>query len=133
MSTSTDKHDAQGRSWDQVTKNGTSSAGSMGAGGTGDSGKLDQQGQGQQSATRTDDLLTDGCDQDTAGDAFHSSGGRVETGLEGIGSMTGGNPGNRQSSPQSGGQGQQGNASGTSATQSRRDDSSPERESRKDR
>ena len=130
MSTSTDKQDAQGRSWDQVTKNGTSSAGSMGAGGTGDSGKLDRQGQGQQSATRTDDLLTDGRDADANGDAFHSSGGRVETGLEGIGSMTGGNPGNRQSAAQSGGQGQQGNAGGTNATQSQRDEGNPEREER---
>lgn len=109
MSTSTDKQDAQGRSWDQVTKDGSSSAGSMGVGGTGDSGKLERQGQGQQSATRTDDLLTDGCDQDAAGDAFHSSGGRVETGLEGIGSMTGGGAGNRQSG-QPGAQGRQGAA-----------------------
>ncbi|MFC5463025.1 hypothetical protein [Massilia niabensis] len=118
MSTSTDKQDAQGRSWDQVTKDGSSSAGSMGVGGTGDSGKLDRHGQGQQSdagtpATRTDDLLTDGCDQDADGDAFHSSGGRVETGLEGIGSMTGGGAGNRQSAGQSGAQGRQGGASDT--------------------
>lgn len=98
MSTSTDKQDAQGRSWDQITKNGTTSAGSMGAGATGDSGKLERQGEAQQSATRTDDLLTDGSDQDTAGDAFQSAGGRVETGLEGIGRMSGG--GNRQSAGQ---------------------------------
>ena len=97
MSTSTDKQDAQGRSWDQVTKNGTSSAGSMGAGGTGD--KMPAQGGSQQSATRTDDLLTDGSDKDTGADGFASSGGRVETGLEGIGSMTGGN---RQSGAPSG-------------------------------
>lgn len=108
MSTSTDKQDAQGRSWDQVTKNGTSSAGSMGAGGTGDSGKLDRQGQGQQSATRTDDLLTDGSDQDADGDAFRSAQGRVETGLEGIGSKTGAGAGNRQSAGQPGGQQQGG-------------------------
>lgn len=106
MSTSTDKQDAQGRSWDQITKNGTSSAGSMGAGGTGDSGKLDREGEARQSGTpgsptRTDDLLTDGCDQDADGDAFQSSGGRVETGLEGIGRMTG-DKGNRQSAQQSG-------------------------------
>jgi hypothetical protein len=96
MSTSTDKQDAKGRSWDQVTKNGTSSAGSMGAGGTGD--KMPAQGS-QQSATRTDDLLTDGSDKDTGAEGFASASGRVETGLEGIGSMTGGN---RQSSAQSG-------------------------------
>ena len=113
MSTSTDKQDAQGRSWDQVTKNGTSSAGSMGAGGTGDSGKLDRQGQGQQSATRTDDLLTDGCDQDADGEAFHGSGGRVETGLEGIGNMTGGGAGNRQSAGQTAAQDGQGAKEGS--------------------
>lgn len=133
MSTSTDKHDAQGRSWDQVTKNGTSSAGSMGAGGTGDSGKLDQQGQGRQSATRTDDLLTDGSDQDATGEAFHSSGGRVETGLEGIGSLTGSGAGNRQAAGQSGGQNQQRSASGTSTTQAGRDDGNPAREGQQDR
>ena len=124
MSTSTDKQDAQGRSWDQVTKNGTSSAGSMGAGGTGD--KLDQGGQGRQSATRTDDLLTDGCDRDADGEAFHSSGGRVETGLEGIGSMTGAGAGNRQSAGQ-------GSASGTPGTQAQRDETNPGREDKQDR
>ena len=96
MSTSTDKRDAKGRSWDQATKNGTSSAGSMGAGGTGD--KMPAQGGSQQSATRTDDLLTDGSDKDTGAEGFASSGGRVETGLEGIASKTG----NRQSAGQSG-------------------------------
>ncbi|MDB5747532.1 MAG: hypothetical protein JWP72_2380 [Massilia sp.] len=133
MSTSTDKQDAQGRSWDQVTKNGSSSAGSMGAGGTGDSGKLDQQGQGRQAATRTDDLLTDGCDQDAAGDAFHSAGGRVETGLEGIGSMTGGGAGNRQSTGQSGGLNQQGKASGMRTTETDRDAGNSAREDQQDR
>ena len=102
MSTSTDKQDAKGRSWDQVTKNGTSSAGSMGAGGTGD--KMPAQGQGgsQQSAGRTDDLLTDGSDQDTGPDGFAGSGGQIQTGLEGIGNMTGGAAGNRQKDQQKG-------------------------------
>lgn len=138
MSTSTDKQDAQGRSWDQITKNGTSSAGSMGVGGTGDSGKLDRQGEGQQSAsrtsaTRTDDLLTDGCDQDADGDAFHSAGGQVQTGLEGIGSMTGGGAGNRQSAGQSGGLNQQGNASGMRTTETDRDEGNSAREDQQKR
>ena len=98
MSTSTDKQDAKGRSWDQVTKNGTSSAGSMGAGGTGD--KMPAQGGSQQSGSRTDDLLTDGSDKDTGAEGYASANGRVETGLEGIGSMTGGGAGNRQSGSQ---------------------------------
>lgn len=106
MSTSTDKQDAQGRSWDQITKNGTSSAGSMGVGGTGDSGKLDRQGEGQQ-ATRTDDLLTDGSDSDDMGAQGFAGSGQLQTGLEGMG-KSGGSAGNRQS----GGPNQQDNASG---------------------
>jgi hypothetical protein len=62
MSTQDDKKDVQGRSWDQITQNGTSSAGSVGVGGTGDSGKLQREGSGQ-SASRTDDLLDDGPDR----------------------------------------------------------------------
>jgi hypothetical protein len=100
MSTSTDKQDAKGRSWDQVTKNGTSSAGSMGAGGTGD--KMPAQGGSQQSAGRTDDLLTDGSDQDTGPEGFAGSGGQIQTGLEGIGNMTGGAAGKRQKDSQKG-------------------------------
>lgn len=101
MSTYDDKKDAKGRSWDQVTKDGTGSAGSMGVGGTGDSGKLSNAG-GQQAVGRTDDLLDDGTD--SAGDkGFSSGGGRVETGLEGMGKQGGGAQGNRQSGS-SGGQ-----------------------------
>ena len=98
MSTQDDKKDVQGRSWDQITKNGTSSAGSMGVGGTGDSGKLQGDGS-QQAAGRTDDLLDDGS-VPTGDKGFSSGGGRVETGLEGIGNLTGGAKGNRQSGQQ---------------------------------
>ena len=94
MSTYDDKKDAQGRSWDQITKNGTSSAGSMGVGGTGDSGKLDQT-SSQQSDTRTDDLLDDGSAQEGQ-QGYMGSGGRVDTGLEGMGKQ-GGAQGNKQS------------------------------------
>ena len=94
MSTYDDKKDAQGRSWDQITKNGTSSAGSMGVGGTGDSGKLDHTAS-RQSDTRTDDLLDDGSSQEGQA-GFKSSGGRVDTGLEGMGKQ-GDAPGNKQS------------------------------------
>jgi hypothetical protein len=94
MSTYDDKKDAQGRSWEQITKNGTGSAGSMGVGGTGDSGKLDQAAS-QQSDTRTDDLLDDGSSQEGKA-GFQSSGGRVDTGLEGMGKQ-GGAQGNKQS------------------------------------
>ncbi len=95
MSTQDDKKDVKGRSWDQVAKHGTTSAGSMGAGSTGDSGKLKGDGS-QQSAGRTDDLLDDGSTP-TGDKGFSSGGGQVQTGLEGIGNLTGGKQGNRQS------------------------------------
>ena len=102
MSTQDDKKDSkenvQGRSWDQITQNGTSSAGSVGVGGTGDSGKLQREGSGQ-SASRTDDLLDDGSSQE--GDTgFSRGGGQIQTGLEGIGNLTGGAKGNQQSDKQ---------------------------------
>lgn len=108
MSTNDDKKDAKGRSWDQITKNGTGSAASVGVGGTGDSGKL-QGDASQQSAGRTDDLLDDGSSQEGA-KGFASSGGRVDTGLEGMGKQ-GGAQGNRQSGQQNqaGSQNDQGN------------------------
>lgn len=130
MSTSTDKQDAQGRSWDQITKNGTSSAGSMGVGGTGDSGKLDRQG-GSQQATRTDDLLTDGSDNDDTGAQGFAGSGQLQTGLEGMG-KGGGSAGNRQSG-QPGGMNQQGNASGMRTTESERDEGDSAREDQQKR
>ena len=119
MSTQDDKKDVQGRSWDQITKNGTSSAGSMGVGGTGDSGKL--QGDGSQQSARTDDLLDDGTEMGDKG--FSSGGGQVQTGLEGIGKLTGGAKGNRQAGQQ-GGQRQQGSqgSQGSRASDDARDD-----------
>ena len=98
MSTQDDKKDVKGRSWDQITKDGSSSAGSMGVGATGDSGKLSG-GSGQQSAGRTDDLLDDGTSSDD-GKGFMSSKGQLQTGLEGIGKLTGAAKGNRQSGQQ---------------------------------
>jgi hypothetical protein len=65
MSTYDDKKNAKGRSWDQITKDGTGSAASVGVGGTGDSGKLTGDGS-QQSAGRTDDLLDDGTSEEGA-------------------------------------------------------------------
>ena len=103
MSTYDDKKDTKGRSWDQITKNGTGSAASVGVGGTGDSGKLTGDGS-RQSAGRTDDLLDDGSSE--RGDkGFSSGGGKVDTGLEGMGKQ-----GNRQSGQQNeaGGQAKKG-------------------------
>ena len=95
MSTQDHKQYPKGRSWDQITKDGTSSAGSMGVGGTGDSGKLSSE-SSQQSATRTDDLLDDGSAQENQ--QGFVSGGELQTGLEGIGNLAGGAQGNRQAS-----------------------------------
>lgn len=97
MSTQDDKQYPKGRSWDQITKDGTSSAGSMGVGGTGDSGKLTREAS-QQSASRTDDLLDDGSSPENQ--KGFVSGGELQTGLEGIGNLTGGTKGNRQSEQQ---------------------------------
>ncbi|NNG21593.1 hypothetical protein [Telluria aromaticivorans] len=105
MSMQSDGKNAKGRNYDQVTKNGTSSAGSMGAGGTGDAGKLDQQG-AEQRDSRTDDLLAGNTAEQEAEQGFAggSFSGEIQTGMEGIASRSGSGAGNRQS----GAQGQQG-------------------------
>lgn len=129
MSTSTDKQDASGRSWDQITKNGTGSAASVGVGGTGDSGKLSDQGNSRQSATRTDDLLDDGSSHESQQQGYAgSAGGQVQTGMEGIGKLSGGN---RQSAGQSGGLNQAGSASGMRSTETDRDQGNSAREDNK--
>lgn len=106
MSMQSEGKDAKGRNYDQVTKDGTSSAAGMGAGATGDIGAMGgpaadpAQGQGsRQSASRTDDLLA--TDKDEADQAFcgGSQSGRVETGMEGIGK---GGGASRQSGQQGG-------------------------------
>jgi hypothetical protein len=102
MSRQSEGKDAKGRSYDQVTKDGTSSAGSMGTGGTGDIGAGGAQGTGgpgnrQSGPTRTDDLLTDGSDSDTEGGFVGEEAGELQTGMGGIGSLSTGNAGSRQS------------------------------------
>jgi hypothetical protein len=60
MATPDKKKDEQGRSFDQITHDGTGSAASVGTGGTGE--LQGEAGQSRQSggAGRTDDLLSDG-------------------------------------------------------------------------
>ncbi len=101
MSTQDESKGAQGRKFDQVTKDGTSSAGSMGAGGTGNIGRINigrMSGDGgnsgdtgagnAQSATRTDDWLSRGPEQER--DLEREQGFRpsdpdaIKTGMEGI-------------------------------------------------
>jgi len=104
MDTKDNKQDVQGRSWDQITKDGTSSAGSMGTGGTGDIGSMSgntDTGGSQQQDTRTDDLLASGADEKGGAEGFQNPKGKgeIQTGMAGIGSLSGnlgGSAGNRQ-------------------------------------
>ena len=112
MSMQSEGKDAQGRNYDQVTKDGTGSIGSVGAGGTGEKigGSGAATGQGPiaagasagnlQQDARTDDLLSDGSDSDSdSGQGFiGEEAGELQTGMAGIGSLSTGNAGNRQSS-----------------------------------
>jgi hypothetical protein len=107
MSMQSEGKDAQGRNYDQVTKDGTGSIGSVGAGGTGDIGRMsgtsadeaDQAGGGnQQQGGRTDDLLSNDADTDVNSDGFvGEQAGELQTGMSGIGSLSTGNAGSRQS------------------------------------
>jgi hypothetical protein len=95
MSMRSEGKDARGRNHDKVTKDGTSSAGSLGAGGTGPmESAVNAPAGNQQKRTRTDDLLSDGTD----GDGYvGEEAGELQTGMGGIGSLSTGNAGSRQS------------------------------------
>ncbi|UVW27192.1 hypothetical protein [Massilia sp. H6] len=94
MSMQSEGKDAKGRNYDQATKNGGGSAASMGAGGTGEVDQTRAQGN-RQADSRTDDLLAGASADQEADQGFAggSASGKIETGMEGIGSKTG----NRQS------------------------------------
>jgi hypothetical protein len=84
-----------GRQFDQLTRDGTGSAASVGPGGTGDLDKsLQQSGQGgsQQSGGRMDDLLADNADE-SAKD-FQGAG-ELQTGVGGTGSLSQGKQSSR--------------------------------------
>ena len=97
MSMHSEGKDAKGRNYDQVTKDGSSSAGSMGAGGTGDIGRMsgDAEPGNAQSETRTDDWLSPGTEPERKQGFRPSEPGAIETGMEGIGNKVGGKAGNR--------------------------------------
>jgi hypothetical protein len=97
MSMQSEGKDAKGRDYDRVTKDGTSAAGTLGAGGTGDSGtgaRSDTGGNLQKG--RTDDLLSSDAEGDSEGYVGEEAG-ELQTGLGGIGSLSTGNAGSRQS------------------------------------
>lgn len=102
MSMQSEGKDAKGRNYDNVTKNGSTSAGTLGAGGTGDVGRMAEAGNNQlagggnaQADIRTDDLLSDGSDADRGGFVGEEAG-ELQTGMGGIGSLSTGNAGSRQ-------------------------------------
>jgi hypothetical protein len=99
MSMQSEGKDAKGRNYDQVTKDGTSSAGTLGVGGTGTAprgtdARSDTGGNLQQG--RTDDLLSNDAERDSEGYVGEEAG-ELQTGLGGIGSLSTGNAGSRQS------------------------------------
>jgi hypothetical protein len=96
MSMQNEGKDARGRNYDQTTKDGSTSAGSYGAGATGDIG-AGAGGNAQSGPTRTDDLLSDGTDVDTSEGFVAEQAGELQTGMAGIGSLSTGNAGSRQS------------------------------------
>ncbi|MGH8856315.1 MAG: hypothetical protein ACREWI_18790 [Telluria sp.] len=100
MATQDKDKEIKGRKYEQLTRDGTGSAASMGMGGTGARGAGSGQ-DSQQSASRTDDLLAGAsCDQE-AEQAFSggSKSGEVRTGMEGIVNRGGNASGNRQQAP----------------------------------
>jgi hypothetical protein len=100
MAMQNDGKNVKGRNYDQATKGGSGSSSSQGAGGTGDIGRQlrdAQPGTSRQQA-RTDDLLSPDADSDSGkGYTPGEEAGELQTGLGGIGSLSTGNAGNRQS------------------------------------
>ena len=109
MSMQSEGKNAKGRNYDQVTKDGTSSAATMGTGGTGDIGRMSgdvdagtpgnarEGGAGnQQSDVRSDDLLTSGSEQERQQGYRPSNPKAMKTGMEGIADLNSSKPGNRQ-------------------------------------
>ncbi|UGQ47537.1 hypothetical protein [Massilia endophytica] len=97
------QNDGKGRPLEQQTRDGTSSAGSVGPGGTGSVGK-DSSGRSQQ-AGRTVDLLSNGSEEEDSG-YLHGGSADLQTGLGGMGSMSRSGGGGMQSAA-----GNQGSAS----------------------
>lgn len=104
MSMQSEGKDAKGRNYDNVTKQGSTSINTMGAGGTGDVGRMAEAGNNQlagsgnaQADVRTDDLLSDGSEGDRGDGFIGEEAGELQTGMAGIGSLSTGNAGSRQS------------------------------------
>jgi hypothetical protein len=96
MSMQSEGNNAKGRNYDQVTKDGTSSAGTLGAGGTGAGTNAQSDTGGNLQKGRADDLLSNDAERDSEGFVGEEAG-ELQTGLGGIGSLSTGNAGSRQS------------------------------------
>jgi hypothetical protein len=136
MAQDTQGKDKQGRSYDQVTRGGSTSAGSMGAGATGDVGAMPGSEQsatagGSHSGGRTDDLLAGSAQAEQDGKGFaggeHPS--ELQTGMSGIGNAGKGAAG---ASRQSGELNQQG-IGGQRTTEVDRDEGNSAREDQQNR
>lgn len=98
MSMQSEGKNPKGRSYDQVTKDGSSSAGTMGTGGTGGIGRMsgDTNPGNSQSETRTDDWLSRGNEEEREKNFRPIDPEAIKTGMEGIGKLSGKPGGNRQ-------------------------------------
>ena len=96
MSMQSEGNNAKGRDSDRVTKDGTSSAGTLGVGGTGTGTNAQSDTGGNLQKGRADDLLSNDAERDSEGFVGEEAG-ELQTGLGGIGSLSTGNAGSRQS------------------------------------
>ena len=97
MTMQNDNKAPRGRSYDQATKGGSTSSGTMGADGTGNvAGAPRGNEQWSDAVTRTDDLLSNDAERDSGGYVGEEAG-ELQTGMSGIGSLSTGNAGSRQS------------------------------------
>jgi len=90
----------QGRPLEQQTRDGSTSAGSYGTGSTGDISQQTREGS-EQSGGRTVDLLSSGSQQEEDAGYHYGGSADLQTGLGGIGTLSGEQAGNRQSEGQS--------------------------------
>jgi hypothetical protein len=92
------ENERNGRPLEQQTKDGSSSAATLGTGSTGDIAQQTQGGNSQ-AAGRTIDLLSSGSEQEDAG-YLHGGTADLQTGLTGIGSLSGAQEGQRKDKKQ---------------------------------
>lgn len=105
-------NERQGRPLEQQTRDGSTSAGSYGTGSTGNISQQTRDGNAQ-SGGRTVDLLSNGSQQEEDTGYHYGGSADLQTGLGGIGTLSGSQAGNRQSEGQSQPGGQDGAMQGS--------------------